>query len=154
LTKKVIFCLVHGKKNEKWFCFLSFLSFFFDEKLFSCQMDQKQNHFAFGGKTILPPRRLLGSSTTTILQPVHPTAPKVVPSCSLPLLRAVYALPPDPNPTPFRCVFSDGFRESAMFVFNLSVKLLSLLDCPIMPEGASSTNLQPNKDTKKFRMVP
>jgi hypothetical protein len=40
------------------------------------------------------------------------------------------------------------------FVFNLSVKLLSLLDCPIMPEGASSTNLQPNKDTKKFRMVP
>jgi hypothetical protein len=53
----------------------------------------------------------LQPSCNLFIQPL----PRLYHLVPLPLLRAVYALPPDPNPMPFRCVFSDGFRESAMY---------------------------------------
>ena len=119
----------------------------------------------------MPPRRLLGSSTTTILQPVHPTAPKVVSSCSFTVtacfvrLLTACDLSFQMDLEKARClklltasmmlgVIGRQYTLLLCFVFNLKCKTsFTSLDCPIMPEGASSTNLQPNKDTKKFRRV-
>ncbi len=156
---------------------MSFLSFFFDEKSFSCQMDQKQNHFCFRRKN-----HFASPPPPWIINYNHPATCSSNRSqgCTILFLYLDCVLCMLYPPTPILCLFDVSFQmdfEKArcmklltasmmlgvigrqyplllFFVFNLSVKLLSLLDCPIMPEGASSTNLQPKKHTKKFRMVP